>query len=221
MKCTFLGGTLTFTACYFHINFNGAQSQKEIEFYDPNPDKVPVFGESAAPGTTFGQPGTYTYVFPVVVGESLHGEEISMFGVLSRRLTFEADFASTRGDYPDPDSPTGAVSSIAPPITLAVHGKYDFGNLRGDGFYITAGGTYYFAGWMYDEKFNFYQGLGYNSSQYVANVGIGYRWDHGRQSIYANCDNLLNQGVIASNADTGAGEYLPLRQAFVTYRFKF
>ena len=45
-------------------------------------------------------------------------------------------------------------------------------------------------------------------------------WGHGRESIYANCDDLTNQVVIASNAHVGLGAYVPLCQARVSCRFK-
>ena len=33
----------------------------------------------------------------------------------------------------------------------------------------------------------------WNKEQYSADVGIGYEWNHGRDVIYANSDNVTNQ----------------------------
>jgi hypothetical protein len=185
----------------------------------------------ASQNATYTQPdGTVTgYEKNLISGSNVHGVELQLTGKVTSRLIFDASYAIARGTTP---LNGGLIDQIDPPTTLAFHGKYDFGDLHGDGFFVTAG-VMCFSPYWFKENFttnevNLATGkagdlvwLYWNSWQYSADAGVGFRWGHGRQKLYLSCNNFTNQFVEFGPAFDGNSSTLPFRQAWISYSVAF
>lgn len=185
----------------------------------------------ATQNNTYTEPdGTISsYEKNLVTGSNVHGVEMQVTGVVSRRLIFDASYAYCRGTTPING---GLIDEIDPPTSFAFHGKYDFGDLHGNGFFVT-GGFRLFSPYWYKENFttdeiNLATGksgdlvsLYWNSWQYSVDAGVGYQWAHGRQKLYLNCDNMTNQFVEFGPSFAGNSSTLPFRQTWLTYSLSF
>ena len=198
MKGTFLDGKLTFTFDFFHEINSGQTFGRVVES-----DYDPVSGAQTL------QIGTN-----LISGVNAHGYEWQVFGQPTKRLSFTVGYGQTKGHYPN--FADGQPHWWAQPPSLSGEAKYDFGNLNGKGFYVTFGGQYYWGYWNYEDPF-----VWQRAGQYEVNGGIGFKWDHGHQSIYLNDNNFTNQLVVIGNTDNVPWTTLPLEQGYVTYKYTF
>ena len=209
VKGTFFNGAITASFCVFHETANGQ-----------------VLGVGIPP--TIDPDGSETQVIQNTIGgANSHGYEAEIFGRVTPRLYIIADWDFTTGSLTPQANPYFAFGSnngqpqfvpngITPPKTIMGHGKLDLGDLRGNGFYITAGAKVY-SPYMLNWQYPIFEY--YSNWQYTVDAGIGFRWDRGRNSIYANCDNLTNERV-----DLGIVQYYimaPYRQGFITFKRTF
>lgn len=197
VKATFLGGKLTFSFDAYHEVLKGqVEAINTIIIKDPDGSDTQV-------------------VQNAVTGEGIHGYELEIFGQPTPRLSLILDYGLAHGlDFPILNN---LPFYIDPPTTISGHGKIDLGDLKGDGFFVTGGGIWYSTYWL--EQFptpEFY----WNKEQYSIDVGIGFQWNHGRDSIYANSDNVTNQSNQLALEGRGYTE-APREQAFLTYKHKF
>ncbi len=151
-----------------------------------------------------------------IQGLNAHGIEVEIFGQATRRLNFTANYGIVRGYFPAFSN--GLPDFEDPSATASLHGKFDFGDLRGNGFYLTFGGEWLGPYYIYQQS-NFYEY--YSSSQYLADGGIGYRWRNGkyRQSLYFNMDNIMNEVVSIGTVTPWTIE--PLRSFYLTYKISY
>jgi hypothetical protein len=202
-KGSFFHGRITASVAVFH-EINTGQIEARVVERNTNPD------------------GTQTSVEQNEIdGVNVHGIEAELFGQFTNRLTGVVDYGTVTGREPNftqPNDPAGFAGephwwSEAP--TLSYHLKYDFGDLHGNGLYMTFGGQYLWGFWIYQDPYTYMPG-----GQKTFDGGIGYRWGHGkiRQSLYLNVDNFTRQLVIDGNADTSPSTNLPREQGFLTYK---
>jgi outer membrane receptor protein involved in Fe transport len=222
-KATFLGGKLYASVAVFHEITSGQLNT------------VPAI-------TTLNPDGTTSQIGEnLVQGVNAHGIEAELFGQVTDRLSFKADYGNLHGNFPPfivSQAGSGAQGSIPlsvavpnwvdPSATLSVHGKLDFGGLGdipflGDlrhatGFYVTFGGTWLSPYWIYQQG-NASQY--YGASQYIWDGGVGYRWRNGRfhESLYLNCDNISDSVVSIGTVTPWTVE--PMRATTLTYRISF
>jgi outer membrane receptor for monomeric catechols len=211
IKASLLNGNLTASLAVFHSLDTGTIVASENATYT-QPD-----------GTVTG------YERNLVTGNNEHGVELQVTGKVTDRLIFDASYALSHGTTPING---GLIDQIDPPTSYAFHGKYDFGDLQGNGFFVTAGCMFYSPYWFKENfstnEVNIATGktgdlvwLYWNSWQYTVDAGIGYRWDHGRQKLYLSCNNLTNQFVEFGGSFDGNTSTLPFRQAWLTYSIAF
>jgi hypothetical protein len=162
-----------------------------------------------------------------VGGANSHGYEAEVFGNITSRLSIIADWDFTTGSltpYTNPffsfapgNTATQFIpNGITPPKTLQGHLKYNFADQYRDGFVATFGFKLY-SPYMMNWQYPIYEY--YSQWQYTLDAGVGFSWNHGKDSIYANVDNFTNQKVTL-----GIVQYYimaPFEEAFVTYKRKF
>lgn len=211
IKALLLNGNVTASLAVFHaLNTGTVVSSQNATYTQPD-------------GTVTG------YERNLVTGSNVHGVELQLTGKVTNRLTFDASYAFTRGTTPING---GLIDQIDPPTSIGLHGKYDFGDLQGNGFFATAGFVLFSPYWFKENfktnEINLATGnagdlvwIYWNSWQYSADAGVGYRWDHGRQKIYLSCNNVTNQFVEFGPAFDGNSSTLPFRQAWLTYSIAF
>ena len=198
MKASFFGGKLFASVAVFHELTTG-QLNPTVVANVINPD------------------GTSTQIAQQQVqGLNAHGMEIELFGQPTRRLSFNANYGFNHGYFPA--FANGLPDFFNPSATLSLHGKLDLGDLRGNGFYVTFGGEWFSPYWIYQAA-NAY--VYYNSSQYVFDGGIGYRWKWGRyrNRLYFNMDNIMDKLISIGSITPWTTE--PLRSEFLNYTVSF
>jgi outer membrane receptor protein involved in Fe transport len=209
LKASFFGGKLDVSLAVFHEIVTGDLSPLVIA-RATNPD------------------GTNTQIAEqVVTGFNAHGEELEIFGQLSNRLTFTANWGFTRGFYPEQlnnlSQETGQGNLytpdwVDPPMTISGHFKYDFGTPHGNGFYVTFGTEFWSPYWVWQTStFDVY----YTSWQHQLDGGIGYRWRWGKysNSVLFEMNNIENSQITIGTVTPWTEE--PLRNWFVTYKVKY
>ena len=141
--------------------------------------------------------------FYVVNGEVTQGVEAEMSGRPLPRLTMTAGFAFQSGQKPAPGSaPTvygqagnGQLMPNESMInSMMFYGKYDFRDEHKDGFEVTAGGKFFFKGWVVSPGTY----LTFNQNQYLIDLGGSYYFKHGRYFVNASLNNATNQLVYMS-----------------------
>jgi outer membrane receptor protein involved in Fe transport len=197
VKATFLGGKLTVSVDVFHEVLRGQVAAiNTIIIKDPDGSDTQIVQQA-------------------VTGEGIHGYEVEIFGQPTPRLSFILDYGLTHGlDFPIVNN---LPFYIDPPTTISGHAKYDFGDLRGHGFFVTFGGIWYSTYWL--EQFptpEYY----WNKEQYSVDAGVGFQWNRGRDMIYANSDNITNESNQLALEGRGYTE-APREQAFLTYKHSF
>jgi outer membrane receptor protein involved in Fe transport len=200
LKASFLGGKLDASVAVWHEELTG-QTVGVVVANVINPD------------------GTQSTIAENdIEGLNAHGVEAEIFGQLLPRLSFTANYGIERGNYP-PFS-NGVPETLDPSATISAHGKYDFGNLRGAGFFATFGGEW-FGPYMLDQTSGTIRDVFYNQSQELFDGGIGFRWKTGkyRQQVYFNMDNFMN--AIVTIGSTQPGMIEPQRSFFLTYKISY
>ncbi len=197
VKGTFFGGRLTFSFDFFH-EINSGQ----------------VFGRVVEADYNSSGQQTLQIGTNLISGVNAHGYEWEIFGQPTKRLTFIINYGQTKGHYPAFADGMPHWWGQAP--GLFGHGKYDFGDLHGKGFYVTFGGQYFWGYWNYQDPY-----VWQRAGQYTVDGGVGYKWDHGRQSLYMNVNNFTNQLVVVGNEDNVPWTVLPHEQGYVTYSLSF
>jgi hypothetical protein len=222
-KATFFGGRLFASIAVFH----------EITAGQLN--TIPAI-------TTLNSDGTTSQIgLNAVQGVNAHGIEIEVFGQVTDRLSFKADYGSLHGYFPpfiETEAGSGTQGSVPlsvavpdyvdPSATIGLHGKLDLGGLFGipgsgslrrqTGFFITFGGTWFSPYWIYQQG-NYAQY--YNSDQWILDGGIGYRWNNGKfhEALYLNADNIQDKVVSIGTVTPWTVE--PMRAVTLTYTIKF
>ncbi len=202
IKASFLGGRIYASLCWYHMITTGQLN--------------PI----VAPGGEFTNPdGTTTQIgIQQIQGLNSHGVEAEVFGQLTKRLTFTANYGIERGNFPA--FANGQPDWLAPSATANLFGKYDFSNNHGNGFYVTAGGEWFGPYWIWQNAPEY---VYYGSSQYLFNGGIGYKWRSPsgkiKQSIYLNCNNIFDSVVSIGIVTPWTIE--ALRSTFLTYSLTF
>jgi len=172
--------------------------------------------------------GTNTQIAEqVITGFNAHGVEAEVFGQITPRFTFTANWGFTRGFYP------GQLNNLAqetgkgnlfipnyvdPPETISGHFKYDFGNLHGSGFYATFGTEFWSPYYIWQStSFDWY----YSTWQHQLDGGVGYRWKWGKyeNSLFFEMNNIEDNQIVIGTVTPWTEE--PLRTWFVTYKVKF
>ncbi len=194
-KATFLDGKLTVSIDVFHTILRGSFSAIDtIIIKDPDGSDTQIVAGS-------------------VTGNEVHGTEIEIFGQPTKRLSIILGYGLTRGmNFPVINNQPYWIDQ---PTEISGHGKLDLGDLRGNGFYLTFGGIWYSGYWLEQAPPPY---LYWNSNQYSIDAGGGFRWDHGRQTIYASSDNVTNQYNTLALQGRGYTVY-PREQAFLTYKY--
>lgn len=196
-KGTFFNGKLTFSFAYFHeVNQGQVFGRVQEQIYDSSGHQTLQVGVN------------------LISGVDAKGYEWEMFGQPTDRLSFIVNYGQTHGEYPNFADGQPHWWGQAP--ALFGHLKYDFGDLKGNGFYATLGGQYFWGYWNYQDPY-----VWQRPGQYTLDLGIGYRWDHGHQSVFLNDNNFTNQLVVVGNEDNVPWTVLPHQQAFITYTYKF
>ncbi|HVU31962.1 MAG TPA: hypothetical protein VHE61_00910 [Opitutaceae bacterium] len=106
-----------------------------------------------------------------------------------------------------------------PSWTSTFHGKYDFGDLRGRGWYVTLG--YKYLGpinWLYQSQTLYYFD---DQTNWVLDGGIGYKWRTGkfRHQVYLSGSNITNRLVKVPSQNPWVTE--PLRKVTSQYTLSF
>ncbi|MDB6092647.1 MAG: TonB-dependent siderophore receptor [Verrucomicrobia bacterium] len=197
IKGTYFDGKLTFSFNYFHeINTGQVFGRVQQQDYDASGKQVDQIGIN------------------LISGVNAHGYEWEIFGQPTERLSFIVNYGQTKGHYPDFGNGNPHWWGQAP--GMFGHGKYDFGDLKGNGWYVTFGGQYFWGYWNYQDPY-----VWQRAGQYSMDAGIGFRWDHGHQSIYLNDNNFTNQLVVVGNEDNVPWTVLPHEQGYITYTYTF
>ena len=193
-KANFLGGKLTVSADVFHTILLGSFSAIDtIIIKDPDGSDTQIVAGS-------------------VTGNAIHGTELEIFGQPTPRVSIILDYGSTHGqNFPVLNKQP---YWIDPPNSISGHVKIDLGDLKGNGFYLTGGGVWYSGYWLEQAPPPY---IYWTKDQYSMDVGGGFRWNHGRDSLYASSDNVTNQYNTLALQGRGYTAY-PREQAFLTYR---
>jgi outer membrane receptor protein involved in Fe transport len=161
--------------------------------------------------------GTQTQVGILKVeGLDAHGIEVEIFGQPTPRLSFTANYGMIRGNFPA--FANGTPNLLRPSDTISGHAKYDFGDLRGNGFYLMAGGKW-LGPYIIWQEANFTQR--YDSSQHLFDLGCGYSWTTGRyrHNINVNLNNIEDNLVVIGTVTPWTHE--PMKSGMVTYKISF
>ena len=216
-KASFLDGGLTASVSVFHTVNGGQLVSGGTSATYINPDGTPTDYSSQTQGIVYD-----------------HGIEGEITGQPTRRLVFTGSVAeSTLRANNDPNYVNHHYRQ-GPPVTVGLHGRYDFGDLNGNGFFLTTG-TIWYSPYTYlygavsrttevnlatgktGDAYDFY----YPNWQYTVDAGLGYGWDRGRQKISLNSTNLTNQLVSLGEGASGNFSQIPLRQTWITYTLTF
>lgn len=127
--------------------------------------------------------------FFVVNGEYVQGFEIEVFGQPTRRLTLTAGFASLSGEKPNSNGRFTPVESLID--SMSFNARYDFRDARRNGFEVTAGGKYFFKGWVMNPG----NTVTFNADQYFVDAGAAYHWSGGRYNVRLRVNNVTNELV--------------------------
>ncbi len=155
-----------------------------------------------------------------IQGTNVHGIEAELFGQFTPRFSGIINYGYTKGYFPNFSN--GTPDIIDPSPQVSGHFKYDFGNLRGEGFYVNFGGVGFapYLLWQNPYLTQVYRTY-YTTWQYSVDGSIGFRWHTGKyqHSIEVESTNITNQEVSDGTVTPWTTE--PMRQAFVTYRVKY
>jgi outer membrane receptor protein involved in Fe transport len=222
-KASFFGGKLFASIAVFHEITSGQLNT------------IPAI-------TTINPDGTTSQIgLNAVQGVNAHGIEMEIFGQITDRLSFKADYGNLHGNFPPfivTQAGSGTAGSLPlstavpdyvdPSATIGVHGKLDLGGIfdfpgagslhRQTGLFITFGGTWFSPYWIYQQG-NYAQY--YDSDQYIFDGGIGYRWINGkfREALYLNADNIADRVVSIGTVTPWTVE--PMRAVTLTYTITF
>ncbi|MDD2764952.1 MAG: TonB-dependent receptor [Opitutaceae bacterium] len=187
-------------------------------------------------GTVASGPPRGTYVWPdgstttyntrYVGGPNVHGYEAQITGQLTDRLVFDVRYGSTQGrDIPFVDD---YQQLIRPPDSFGLNGKYDFGDLHGNGFFATFGFNWFGRSLAGQDVNLSSMGPGgdphayvWMGSQHLIDAGVGYRWGNGRQKISILCTNVENNTVIQTGLVGMVPGIMPGRQVTANYTISF
>ncbi len=210
LKASFFGGKLYASLAVFHEIVTGDISPLVVAL-GTNPD------------------GTNTQIAEnTITGFNAHGVEAEVFGQITSRFTFTANWGFTRGRYPvgswySVQQETGVTNGslpnwVDPPMTVSGHLKYDFGDLHGNGFYATFGTEFWSPYWIWESS-AFYDY--YDSWQHQLDAGLGYKWRWGKykNSIFFNINNIQNSQIVIGTVTPWTEE--ALRTWFVTYKLQY
>lgn len=209
LKAAFFGGKLYASVAVFHEIVTGDISPLVVA-RATNPD------------------GTNTQIAQnTITGFNAHGVEAEVFGQLTDRFTFTANWGFTRGFYPgllnNLSEETGINNGtlpnwVDPPQTVSGHFKYDFGNLHGTGLYATFGTEFWSPYWIW-ESAAYYQY--FSSWQHQLDAGLGFRWKWGKyyNSLFFNINNIENSQIVIGTVTPWTEQ--ALRTWFFTYKIKY
>ncbi|MDD2765195.1 MAG: TonB-dependent receptor plug domain-containing protein [Opitutaceae bacterium] len=203
-KATLLGGKIMASLAIYHEIIKGTISSGE-----PSGQYVQPDGSITTYGTAR------------VGGPNIHGYEAQITGQLTDRLVFDARYGSTQGH--DIPFASGYPALIRFPDTFGFNGKYDFGDLHGNGFFATLGFNWFGRSLIAQNVNLSSKGPGgdphayiWQGAQHLVDAGVGYRWGNGRQRVSLFCTNLMNDVVNPHN-----NGFLPSRQLTANYTISF
>jgi iron complex outermembrane receptor protein len=194
IKSTFLNNKVTLSACYFKEQIGGGILNTTTIIANPD--------------------GTSTQVVEnIPASNDIYGYEVEISGNPTPRLTFIGGYGYTNGTsgISTPEAPV----VVHPPTTWTLRGRYDFGDLRGNGAYVTFGGILYGKFWLNQNPYTYY-----DSDQYSLDAGIGYRWGNGKNIVSLTSTNITDQANVVGFQGNG---YVspPRRTTLLVYTHNF
>jgi outer-membrane receptor for ferric coprogen and ferric-rhodotorulic acid len=177
------------------------------------------------------------YIKSETTGENVHGVEASITGVVNDRLQFQVGYSYCRGSEPSLVGETNPAilgnvlvnNLVHPADQIMFHGKYDFGDLKGNGLYATYGIDFYGPfPYYYTQATNWqtdWNGVPYTvwskSWQYEMDAGVGYRWAHGRQKVTLSATNLTDRFVDLGSEASGNNSVIFGRTVWIKYSLSY
>jgi len=199
IKANLFGDKLTVTAAVFRETIGGATTNNTIIFTNPDGSSSQV-------------------VVNYLVEKEIEGYEVEIFGQPTKRLTITAALGVAKGTATAPNFNRDAT----PPSTASFHLRYDFGDLKGNGLYVLAGGIHYGAFWIYQDRINPALNTYYPDDQNSFDAGVGYRWKTGQyQHKVALTANNVTDEAISVGFDGNNYVTQPRRQVMLTYGLSF
>lgn len=127
--------------------------------------------------------------FFAVNGEYVQGFEFEVFGQPTRNLTLVAGFATMSGEKPNSAGKFAAVEALIDSMSMNV--RYDFRDAKRNGFEVTAGGKFFFKGWVMNPG----NTVTFNADQYFIDAGAAYYWGGGKFNARLRVNNITDQLV--------------------------